>query len=685
MSDLFHFVTGLTSSVADYVQQQRDIQRDREDKELAFTRQTLENMATRPDFDSSQYASMLNYMHSLSGARPLKKGMAGFMGQHEALPISQMIAGVTSGDPSKPFVGDPTKTAVNDTLLQGAAGGAGATGAPDPSQSAPATGLAPEPNQSPAPRLAPPPLPQTPAPPQAKPALQPQPPAAVPQPPGTSNMLKATNEMAMDSQVQAAAPKPAAAVKPPATGPLPMPPGIDDASVTAARAKRPTGTGSMFRTPDEMAINAGRSQFTSQIGASAGRMAGMRQELREMLGREPSAQELLMYQRGMVERGQLVEGYVTDESGNKTVKTVVWDPIQQIARDPDTQQPVANFTRTGAGAALPRIQFVTQPDGSIKLVEAPRIGGDATVSDVAGARGRVQFAPGYNIQDYDQTTGQNVNRIVPRPVVGGSVPPQQSAPTGGAGSQGTPNALPAPPLSSRATGATATAGGQSQPGMTIRSNPRAKFSDQQKGALSGIESAERFARQALDFIKQNHLENDNLALDAKWNNFLYNIGVDPGETEKLIQNVGIAEPKAILGQMGGQRGQYWGELLARHTAQASNSYQLMAKKLQNMITIGEGIKKDINQSALQVPTTGGPQIPGQGGASALPQPPGQPPAAGGDQFIYAKDPATGVVHKAKPGTPLPQGWVLTDAQGNPTQQKTGPRVRPRAQSQPQAQ
>jgi len=305
MSDLFHLVRGITQGTADYVQKQRDIQRAREDKELEFVRGTLNSMASRPDFDSSAYASLINYMHQLSQPRAQKKGMAGLMGQHEELPISQMISTVTHGDPSKPFVGDPTQTAISDDKLNMLGGRVGA-GTQDPTKTAPSSAQAPEPAGGTAPTSAAPtpvtpsaaaglPAPPLPSPPpalQAPPPLQPQPAAALPQTPGTAKLTQSVNDMAMDQTAQATGPQ--------LPAPPTMPPGMSDADLAAAQGQRGAGMQSWFKTPKERSIEEGQAGFRSAVSASAGKMEGARVELRQMLGHEPTLAELRQYMTGRI-------------------------------------------------------------------------------------------------------------------------------------------------------------------------------------------------------------------------------------------------------------------------------------------------------------------------------------------------------------------------------------------------
>lgn len=658
MSDLFHLTRGFTKGTADYVEQQRKIARENEDKELEFVKSTLTNMSSRPDFDSSAYASLLDYMHTLSQPRAQKKGMKGFMGQHEALPISQMIATVTHGDPSRPFQGDPTKTPISDQALGMLSGKGPQPGPSDPTKSAPTSSQAPSPEGGSAPTsLAPepttpsaaagvpnapmpaPPAPLPPAAASAQPPLNPVPPSQIPQTPGTSGMAQAANAVAVDSTAMAQG---AQLPSPPPQ----MPPGASDAEFAAAQNGRGQGMQSWFKSDDETRIAGDRKTFSGATAKSAGEIEGKRVELRRMLGREPTVAELKNYASTAVERSQAVTGFVTDpNTGEQHIMTAIWNPMAKTFTHPDTGAPIEGFTRTGTGAAQPNQRMVVQPDGSVKMVTTPKIGGAPTTADVPGVTGRKQFAPVSTIKSSDPNTGRDVTTLVPRDVVGGSVPAAGGVGAGAPGAKGAKGGgkLTPPPAAGNGVEITHGAGGT----KSISSNPVAKFDAQQKNAIAGIDSAGRFAKDALKFIEDNNLINDNNPLDSRWNAILYKLGIDPGQTESLIQNVGIIEPKAIIGQMGGQRGQFWGQMLQQHTAQPSNTYALMYKKLKGMVRIGEGIKQDLNTAALMRPTTSGPRNPatgeGTGSSAGLPAPPntGGGGAGAGGATVKLVSPKTG--------------------------------------------
>lgn len=91
MSD---FLRGLTGAFANYLQTERQKQRDAEDQEIDSRVQMLHQLTQRPDFNPEHFAMVFNDINQLQGAKggrgKLKGGMAGMRGQHE-LPISQFI------------------------------------------------------------------------------------------------------------------------------------------------------------------------------------------------------------------------------------------------------------------------------------------------------------------------------------------------------------------------------------------------------------------------------------------------------------------------------------------------------------------------------------------------------------------------------------------------------------------
>jgi hypothetical protein len=310
--DLFYLLKGITKGTSDYVTQQREENRKREDAELESVRRTLENMQHRPDFDSREYESLLGYMGQLSlGPGKLKKGVSGFLGQHEH--VSPLIASLTHGDPTQPFVGDPKTTKISDDKMSMFGGGskgaaaAGAGGGPaDPS-----TSMAPESSQAgggdvPAEGAAPAPtttagaagVPGQPVPmdPQAagllkgmqpvgQPPMPVMPSAAKPQGPGapTGDALKT---LAIENN------SPVAKMTTP-------PPLYSEQDIAAERAKRPTGMGRMFSSAEEQSMDAANKAqstgFATKAGDIQGTVEGTRQEFRSLYGREPSPAELRQF------------------------------------------------------------------------------------------------------------------------------------------------------------------------------------------------------------------------------------------------------------------------------------------------------------------------------------------------------------------------------------------------------
>ena len=616
---LFHLVAGLTEGTADYVKQQRQRQRDLEDQDFAFRVRMLENEANRPDFDSTNYERLLGELLNMSGERKsrgasVKSGKAGFLGQQPDLghgPISQFISGAATGDHTKPFVspgqhladmpakgvGQPAVGAPMDLhgVMTGGAAGAPAAGdgtAPAPGGASPAAAPAGAPAapaaMTPPPGVAP-----------AVPAAQLPSSGAPAQVSNSGGITGAMNAAADEAQHPVAAPKA-----------LPAPPGAAGGSFQAPFEVGPAGgPGGLRFTSEQMAKKDANKaamagygqqfgQITGKVGAYTAATGGKVPDevLQHLAFGMPFAtyktQNAIVNGQNMLVRVNNRTGAVSDEQG----------------------QPVSGEIRLEGLASPYVVRSVVGPDGEVTTQWVPRYSpeqGVTTKKTAPAGTGRVQFAPPpINVGESQDTQGNTTRTYVPRERVGRGGSALPTPPGGGAPKAGT-----SAPDSGTGVSVERTKGG----GMTVRRAPIAKFGEQQRAALSGIDSASRFAQDAIKFIEQSGLQNDNNPLETRWNNFLYSHGIDPGEAEKLIQTVGITEPKAIIGQMGGQRGQYWGELLARHTPQASNTYALMYKKLQNLVKIGEGIKQDINQSAMVVPTASGPRVP------SLKTPPGGKP------------------------------------------------------------
>jgi hypothetical protein len=656
MSDLFHLVRGITQGTADYVDQQRKIQRDREDKELDFVKGTLTSMASRPDFDSSEYASMLNYMHTLSQPRPQKKGMAGLMGQHEALPISQLIGAATHGDPTQPFKGDPTQTPIDDqklariSKLPGMPQAAGGPQKPDASQSAPATGMPPEPQ----PATPPPspvaasgvPNPPMPAPPQA---LQPQPPASEPQPPGTKNLVGAANDVALDQQVQANNP---ALPKPPA-----MPPGMGDQDLATAKASRTpnamTGGQGWFKSPDEQRIQTGRADFSNAVSASAGKMAGARVELQQMLGREPTLPELRQYMTGKIGTQRVIwQAHPSDPTKEVAMLENSMTGELSPASSPDGQQ-MTRLKSQGVARAQEEADVSTATGASstaAKGVVARRnvAGANAKLNNlnlsaqvkqqVLSAKSLDEAVKIMNAAGIDLQQSLDVAKSVMGGGGGGNVPARPGGPAG----------LTPPP----GGGAPDLSNVRKVTGQTLSMQEGAKM------LLPHIGEVQQQA-QTLDEVGLfGPMMSRVTALAAKYGTVKMLNSSDLDEQQRAMNQLGEAissDPELANDRRVGRFTSSLGLLMtgaARvHGGSRGGGSPQMLQHFKAMLGANATLPMFLGKlDGLNDFISGYAKGPGGQGAAAVPTAPEK-------GFIYAKDPSTGVVHKAKAGTPLRPGFV----------------------------
>lgn len=261
---LFDLLRGVTRGTAESVQTERQRRRDLEDRELAMRVKQLEDLAHSPNFNSEHYAQLQSELAQLSGAaggpRKLKSGAAGFMGAHEDLPLSQILAAVTHGDASRPVNGGSAAETLLHPSVYSAFGGDGPgpggqppMGSPAP-RSAPAsvTGGLPTPPGAPAGAgVVPARASTSPAP--APAPLSPKPPAQLPQPPGTSDLVTAGNDMAQETT------QPVPAMR---SGPPPVP--FPDAEHVS----------SPFLSDEQVGKRAGNKAFRSQYGTHMGDIEG---------------------------------------------------------------------------------------------------------------------------------------------------------------------------------------------------------------------------------------------------------------------------------------------------------------------------------------------------------------------------------------------------------------------------
>ncbi len=118
---------GFSGAFANYMQQERQRARDREDQQLNYHMELIKALVNRPDINQrpeimgQALHDMLELADAKGGKGKQKSGVQGFMGAHD-LPISQFLSGIMQG--SRPIVG-PTQEADTSGPAMGGVGGQG--------------------------------------------------------------------------------------------------------------------------------------------------------------------------------------------------------------------------------------------------------------------------------------------------------------------------------------------------------------------------------------------------------------------------------------------------------------------------------------------------------------------------------------------------------------------------------
>jgi hypothetical protein len=175
-----------------------------------------------------------------------------------------------------------------------------------------------------------------------------------------------------------------------------------------------------------------------------------------------------------------------------------------------------------------------------------------------------------------------------------------------------------------------------------------------KSVIQGINVMQVVNQRLMKLIEDAGLQDDNSPLNVRWDNFLYGLGVDPGDLNGMpfaeyAQLGGTSEAYGLNGLIRGRPNQSLQEIYQRHLVGANNTPALVYKKLQELEnTIIPTVKSsvlDAEQTRLAPNTQGGTR-PGAAAKQAQPEIVEQ----GGVKYEITRDAAGNIVSSKRVGT-----------------------------------